>query len=149
MRNLKNFVQWISMVCVLIAFVGIFYIDKQRRTQGECVADWANNYTAVATARSAASGDRLNALHKLLLDAIASPAQKQASGDQVNLIRALTTGDTEVIKAAAAVRLQNLLAANADPILTEDVKMFIETENAYQKSIKEHPLPEPPKEVCR
>lgn len=147
--------RWIVNLLVLLSLVGVTLagINSQRaasRTDrlANCVSVWATDYTHVTQTRSDANTIRVNALHKLLLDVIQSPAQMRTNMDQLALIDALASGDTETTLKAAGVYAKDLEFNRGNPIVINDVLSFISTETNYQKTIRNHPLPEPPKEVC-
>lgn len=139
---------WFIRAMVLLSLVGVFVTYSNQQQLSSCVADWANNFTRVSTVRAAANASRNDALHALLIDAIASPTQTQANKSQKALIEALTTGNPDKVIAAAKMRLADLEAAQGDPELIANVSEYIAADAAYRTTVQNHPLPEPPKEVC-
>lgn len=131
-----------------VALLGIQYtqLSQHNKTFGECVAQWGTDYTSSVTIRGEASNARLNALHKLILDAIEkSPG---TTADLVSFMHAAEIGDLTAEKAAATKYLADSVGANA-AILQEDVNQFVLTEEAFQKATQTHPLPAPPALRCR
>lgn len=131
-----------------VALLGIQYtnLSHQNHRLATCVADWANNYTASVAIRSDASNARLNALHKLLLDAIQNSPGTTA--DLEHFLTAVVANDFEGEKIAAAKYLADAKGANAQ-LIQKDINDFVTTEESYQQTIKTHPIPPPPKLVCK
>lgn len=139
---------WFIRVIVLFSLVGVFVTYSGQKHLSDCVATWADNYTAVQTIRSNTNTDRNDALHALLIDALGSPVQTQANRSQELLIAALASGDPDKVLSAAKIRLADLRAAEDDPKLVLDVERYISADATYRTAVQTHPLPDPPKEVC-
>lgn len=141
----------IVFTLVISLFAGVQSVNTSRHTSNlaTCVAQWADQYTLSAQMRTVANTDRLNALNKLLTDALGSEVQQTASASQKDLINALASGDTEKIQAAAERRLADLEAAQTDPKVTADVIEYLREEAAYNETAVKNPYPNPPKEACK
>jgi hypothetical protein len=131
-----------------VALLGVQYtnLSHQNHKLATCVADWANSYTSSVTIRSDANNVRANALHKLLLDAIESSPGTTA--DLQAFLTAVVANDFNAEKAAATKYLVDATGVNAQ-LIQKDINDFVTTEESYQQALKTHPIPPPPKLVCK
>lgn len=137
------------ILLVIVSFGAGVYIVTKQYTYSACVATWANNYSEAVKVRSTASNTRLNALNKLVLDAVTQPGQASSSKDLAGLYQALASDDQSNIQKFAAQYLKDSGLANSNSPIQEDIQNFIQTEDNYQATVKAHPLPQDPKFLCK
>lgn len=140
--------KWLQAVAILVSLTSfvIFGVVGFKYTQYTgCVAEWANATTARNKVVGDASAARLNALHKLLLDAIVrSPG---TNTDLQKFLAAVIVGDVSAEISAAKQYITDTTNANSQ-LLLKDISDFVTTEESYQSTLKTHPLPPAPKLNC-
>jgi len=141
-------VDLVFRLIIVASLLGSLMVYINQENLSNCVAQWANNYTTTASIRSDANNQRLNTLHKLLLDAVESPTQATAAKDQIDLLTALAADNDKLIQTVALRYATDLESNSKNSILLTDVENFVNTERNYASAIKNHPIPDPPKEVC-
>lgn len=112
----ESVVDWMLRCLIILSLVGGVYTYINQQSIATCTARWADKYSTAVNARSNSNTARVDALHKLLVDAIE---------------RHPAPGTTD------------------DPVINADVKEFVDTEANYARTVKNHPFPDPPMEVCK
>jgi hypothetical protein len=141
------------IVILSLVFSGIASVQAARTQshQGHlsnCVATWADDFTAATTARSAANTARTDALNKLLIDALSTPGTQKANAAQEAMLLDVTRGDFKATSKDAEVFLKQLQLNRHDPMILKDVADYQAAQTNYVVSLQQHPLPNPPREVC-
>ena len=72
---------WIIRIAVLASLILGIQVAFSQRALDSCVANWADQYSAAASQRSTAQQQRVNALHKLVVDTINKAPQSVLKAD--------------------------------------------------------------------
>lgn len=137
-----------SLLLSGIASLSAASTQAHQNRLGSCVAHWADQYTETAQRRSVANTDRLDALNKLLVDALSNPGTDVANAAQEKLLGDIARDDEKSAKKDAAKFLAILKKNRSNPTILRDVQNYTLTENTYNTAVIKNPLPTPPKEVC-
>ena len=146
-----TFIRIIVILSLLFSGLASLSAARTQVHQGRlsnCVATWADNFTAATNARSAANMTRTDALNKLLIDALSTPGSQKANAAQEAMLLDVAKGDFAATSKDAAIFLKQLQENRHDPVLLKDVSEYQMAQTNYLASLREHPLPDPPKEVC-
>jgi hypothetical protein len=146
-----TFIRIIVVLSLLFSGVASVSAARTQVHQGRlsnCVATWADDFTVATTARQVANSSRLDALNKLLLDALATPGTQKANAAQEAMLLDVSKGDFAATSKDAAVFLKQLQINRHDPMLIADVLAYQQSQADYQTTVAAHPLPDPPREVC-
>lgn len=144
----KLSVDLVFRMVIVVSLIGSLLVYINQRDLSNCVASWANRYTISVQARSVANTDRIDSLNRLIVDIISAPNSEATSGDLNTLLTAFASGDNDSVKLAAQKYLDDIKANNSNPKILSDTQNFLKSENDYTRAVAEHPIPDPPKEVC-
>lgn len=146
-----TFIRIVVILSLLFSGVASFSAARTQAHQAKlsgCVATWADEFTAVTTVRASANTGRLDALNKLLVDALTYTGTAKANAAQEKMLTDVAAGDFPGTSKDAKAFLNQLQKNRSDPTLLRDISEFQMAQTTYLQTLQNHPLPEPPREVC-